>query len=118
MQRLTARFLLLFALAATFVPVALQTTAAPLHTCCLRKAAHRCHAAGAPQDPVVSNAGCCNHDCCRAVTTAQWGHPETSQAASAAEVFPNREIALSSGDPAREFISSHSSRAPPQSPSL
>jgi hypothetical protein len=118
MQRLTARFLLLFALAGTFVPAAMQALAPPPHACCLRKAVHRCHAAGAQQDPVVSDAGCCNHDCCRAVTTAQWAHPETSEDASAVALITNREIALPSYGPIREFVSSHSSRAPPQSPSL
>jgi len=66
MQRLTARILLLFALAGTFVPAALQALAASPHACCLRKSAHRCHASGS-EEPTASSAGCCNHDCCHAV---------------------------------------------------
>ena len=42
MQRLTARLLLLFALAGNFLPVALAATTAPPRACCLRMA-HKCH---------------------------------------------------------------------------
>jgi|SRR5271154_7002033 len=80
MQRLTARLLLLFALTGNIVPLALAVTAAPPHTCCVRKAAHqqRCHepADGDSSQLVVRDTGCCDHDCCRAVTTAQWAHPQ------------------------------------------
>jgi hypothetical protein len=50
MRRLTARLLLLFALAGTFVPPALAATAAPPHACCIRKAAHQCHGSGPEAD--------------------------------------------------------------------
>src|SRR6516225_4071499 len=116
MQRLTARLLLLFALAGTFVPVAMQALAAPPHACCLRKAVHRCHAPGASQDPVASDAGCCHHDCCRAVTTAQWATPEASANSSATLHVATYATAPHTPAPTRELLSSRSSRAPPRFP--
>ena len=43
MQRLIARFLLLFATAGVLLPAVLQATAAPSHLCCRRMAQHQCH---------------------------------------------------------------------------
>ena len=116
MQRLTARLLLLFALAGTFVPVAMQALAAPPHACCLRKAVHRCHAPGASQDPVASDAGCCHRDCCRAVTTAQWANLESSLNSSATQRAANYETVSRTPAPTKELLTSRSTRAPPQSP--
>src|SRR5215469_1494867 len=116
MQRLTARLLLLFALAGTFVPVAMQALAAPPHACCLRKAVHRCHTPGASQDPVASDAGCCNHDCCRAVTTAQWANPEALHHTASALGAASYETVLDPSIAAKELLSSRSSRGPPQFP--
>lgn len=119
MQRFTARLLLLFALAGTFVPVALQATAVPPHACCRRNAAHHCPDSETRSDePVLRDIGCCSHDCRRAIATSQWAHPEPLQSAATIEVIRNRQIALSSIVPLRKFASSQSSRAPPQSPSL
>jgi hypothetical protein len=122
MQRLTARFLLLFALVGTFVPLALAATAAPPHSCCLRKSAHQCHQpANAAADESdqrdqrsIHGAGCCNHDCCRAVTTSQSADPQPS---SAPVYAPNVEgciAAFHSNAPAAELLASQSTRAPPQ----
>src|SRR5579871_1743618 len=116
MQRLTARILLLFALAGTFVPVGMQALAAPPHACCLRKAIHRCHTPGASQDPVASDAGCCNHDCCRAVTTAQWANLEASHNSSATLRAEHYETVSRTSAPTKELLSSRSSRAPPHFP--
>src|SRR5271154_6974200 len=88
MQRLTARFLLLFALIGTFVPLALAVTAVPPHSCCLRKAVHQCHqpatATANESDQrdqrSIHGAGCCSRDCGRAVTTSQWAYPQPSSA--------------------------------------
>jgi hypothetical protein len=41
MQRLIARFLLLFATAGVLLPPVLQATAAPSHLCCRRMAQHQ-----------------------------------------------------------------------------
>jgi hypothetical protein len=115
MQRLTARFLLLFALFGTFVPLVLAATAAPQHSCCLRKAAHQCHTTATDSDQrTIHGAGCCNHDSCRAVTTSQWADPQPSLAPLYA---PNVEgcIAVShAGALATELFASQSTRAPPQ----
>ncbi|HKF02019.1 MAG TPA: hypothetical protein VKB49_06875 [Candidatus Sulfotelmatobacter sp.] len=116
MQRLTARLLLFFALAGTFVPVAMQALAAPPHACCLRKAVHRCHTPGASQDPVARDAGCCHHDCSRAVTTAQWANLEASQNSSATLRAAHHETASRTSAPTKELLSSRSTRGPPQFP--
>jgi len=115
MQRLTARFLLLFALAGTFVPLALAATAAPPHACCIRKAAHPCHGTSPEADQrTVRAIGCCNHDCCRAVATSQWAHPPQSLAS----VIPPRVDARVAESPARaaatKLLASQSTRAPPR----
>jgi len=86
MHRLTARFLLLFAVVGNFVPLAVASAAEQPHACCLRKAAHPCHGAGRADAiadssrPDVRDAGCCHHDCCRGVATAQWAHPQSRTA--------------------------------------
>jgi len=115
MQRLTARFLLLFALVGTFVPLALAATAPPPHACCIRKAAHQCHGSLFDADQrSVRGTGCCNHDCCRAVTTSQWAHPRGRPAAIIAENVAARIAESRAGAPATELLASQSTRAPPQ----
>jgi hypothetical protein len=116
MHRLTARILLLFALAGTFVPLALAATAAPPHACCRRKAAHPCHDSAAIESDqlAIRSAGCCNHDCCRAVTTSQWANPQPGITASFA---PNVDAQIRDphpASPASELSASQSTRAPPQ----
>jgi hypothetical protein len=115
MQRLTARLLLLIALAGNFIPVALAATAAPPHACCLRKAAHRCHDSmlAESDQPALRATGCCNHDCCRAVTTSQWASPPPS-AKTAFTKDVDVHIAESCLDvPVAEPSASLSTRAPP-----
>jgi hypothetical protein len=113
MQRLTARFLLLFALAGTFVPLALAATAAPPHACCLRKGVHQSHGSESDQRSVRTT-GCCNHDCCRAATTSQSAHPRPSLASVIAQNVDARIAESRAGTPATELLSSQSPRAPPQ----
>ncbi len=117
MQRLTARLLLLFALAGNLVPLALAVTAAPPHACCFRKAAHQhhCHeaAAGDSSRLVIRDTGCCNHDCCRAVTSAQWAHPQPKLTLFFLHPI-DVHLALSQSDsPAAASAEFQSSRAPP-----
>lgn len=115
MQRLTARLLLFFALAANLVPLALAVTAAPPHACCVRKAAHRCHelAEGDSSQPVIRDTGCCNHDCCRAVTTAQWAHPQPKLTAFFLHPIDVLLAMSQANSPAAASAEFHSSRAPP-----
>src|ERR1700685_491721 len=89
MHRLTARFLLLFALVGNFVPLALASVAQKPHACCARKAARPCHGGAIADSSRLSihDASCCNHDCCRAVTTAQWAHPHPRTATLCREVI-------------------------------
>jgi hypothetical protein len=88
MHRLIAKFLLLVALVGNLAPLALAATAAPLHACCVRKAVHRCHDSLASEQVsetaqlVFRDAGGCNHDCCRAVTTTRWAHAQSRASAS------------------------------------
>jgi hypothetical protein len=115
MQRMTARFLLLFALLGTFDPLALAAAAAPPHACCIRKAAHQCHGSIAESDQrSIRSAACCNQDCCRAVTTSRSAHPGSSLAS-----FFGRKVdaAISNSDfvtPPSQIFPSRSTRAPPQ----
>jgi hypothetical protein len=115
MHRLTARFLLLFALVGTFAPLALAATAAPEHACCLRKGIHQCHGSAPESDQrTLRDASCCDRDNCRAVTTSQWAH---AQPATSAALMQNVEARLAeshSAAPAAKRFSSQSTRAPPQ----
>src|ERR1700685_1795711 len=113
MQRLTARFLLVLALVGTFVPLALAVTAAPVHACCLRKAIHQCHGS-APDQRTVRTTGCCNHDCCRAVTTSQSAHPRPPLASLVAPNVAARMAESRGATPATKLPASESPRAPPQ----
>jgi hypothetical protein len=115
MQRLTARLLLLFALAGNFIPLTLAATAAPLPACCLRKA-HQCHGSVlADSDrPALRNPGCCNHDCCRAVTTSQWAHPKPRMTATFARHVEVQVAEARTGCPSADLCSSQSTRAPPE----
>ena len=107
MQRWTARFLLLLALVGTFVPLALAATAAPTHACCLRKA-HHCHesAAADSEQLAIRNAACCNHDCCRAVTTPQWAQPQPGLTAVFARNVDARVAESRLGIPATQISAS------------
>jgi len=120
MKRFAARLLLLFACAGTFLPVALQAMAAPPRACCRRKSAQQCHemaasnaAASNPDESSIRSGGCCNHDCCRTLTTSQWAdYPKAANIFSQSidgSTFGPRAAVL-----AREVSRSHSSRAPPQ----
>jgi len=116
MQRLIARFLLLFALAGNFVPLVLAATVAPAHACCLRKSAHQCHgSAGEAEQLSIRSIECCNEDCYRAVVVSQWAHPQAAQVA----VFESNveECLRDSAAPAqaKRFFASQSTRAPPSS---
>jgi hypothetical protein len=75
MHRLTAKLLLLFALAGSFAPLAMASSAPRLHACCIRKAAHHCEEAASSEPLSIRSAGCCSGDCSRALTTLQWAHP-------------------------------------------
>jgi len=114
MQRRTAIFLLLLAFAGTFVPVALAATAPPPHACCLRNA-HHCHdSAGSSEQPSFhASADCCNHDCCRAVTTVQSAVPSPLASTAFAATTNGFAAETPATSPALRFSSSRSSRAPP-----
>jgi hypothetical protein len=119
MHRLTARFLLLFALAGNVIPLAMAITAAPPHACC-RRMAHRCQdsASSPAAQPVFRDPSCCNNHCRYPASTAQWAHPKTRSAQFS--VLAAERLAASSSD---AFVfaqpaSLHSSRAPPIFPIL
>ena len=74
-----ARFLLLLTLLGNLAPVALAIAAPAAHACCIRKSVHPCHesAIATSQTSVLRSADCCNHDCCRGVTTARWAYAQS-----------------------------------------
>ena len=115
MHRLTARLLLFFALVGNLAPLALAATAAPPHACCVRKAEHHCHDSLASETGqlVIRDASCCNHNCCRAITTAQWAYTQPPAGTFDA---PNVETHLGQPDlvsPNTEVSRFQSTRAPP-----
>jgi len=116
MQRLTARLLLLFALVGTILPVALQATVTPQHACCRRQGAHHCHESSSDSlnHPVVNSRGCCNHDCCRTVTTSHWAHPEPQAQGSTAHLASAGVQEPNSTDASALSLTFLSTRAPPQ----
>jgi len=113
MQRLTARFLLLFALVGTFVPPALAVTAAPPHACCLRKSVHQCHGSD-PDERAIRSNSCCNQNYSRAVTTSQWAHPQSSLVSLSVRKVESRLTESRAESPASKLFASQSTRAPPQ----
>jgi len=113
MQRITARFLLLIALLGTVVPIAMQAQASPAHACCLRKGPHHCHDSAHSERPVLRDAGCCNHDCCRAVTSSHWAHPQPSQNAVGVHESIGSETSSPGNEPSSLSYSLLRSRAPP-----
>jgi hypothetical protein len=114
MQRLTARFLLLFAIVGTFVPLAIAVATPPQHACCLRQAAHQCHGSGSETDQrSIRTTGCCNHDCCRAVTTSRSAHPQFSLGPPVAQAVDARIVESSVDTPSTDRFSTQSTRAPP-----
>jgi hypothetical protein len=115
MQRLTARFLLLFAIVGTFVPLALAAAATPSHACCIRKAPHQCHGSGSDvNERAIRTTGCCNHDCCRAVTTSRSANPQSSLSPFISQNIDARVVELPVNIRPTERSSSQSTRAPPQ----
>ena len=114
MHRPIARLLLLFALVGNLLPLALASASAQ-RACCLRKGVHHCqNSLASESEPLfIRDASCCNHDCRRAVTTAQWAHPQAKQAA----FFPPTVTAPLTGteakSPANASAEFQSSRAPP-----
>ena len=114
MQRLTARLLLLFALAGNFVPVALAATAAPVHACCIRKA-HRCHDSGPAESNQIAahTTGCCNHDCCGAVTTPQWASPQSPVIVTSTPAVGSALSRPLTDAPLARLSAARSTRAPP-----
>ena len=115
MQRLTARLLLLFALAGAFLPTALALAAAPPHACCLRKAAHQCHASDADQRSLRST-GCCNQNASRAVSTKHSANPRSPLLSDFALCASARILESPAEFPVTRLSSSQSTRAPPQFP--
>jgi hypothetical protein len=112
MQRLTARLLLLLALAGTFVPAVMQGLAPSVHACCLRKSAHRCHTTGA-NDPIVRSTDCCPHQNTRAVTTSQWAHAQDSATSTASFDVATLERVPRALAPKKALPAFDSTRAPP-----
>jgi hypothetical protein len=114
MHRLTARFLLWFALSGAFAPLALALTAAPAHSCCLRKA-HHCHSFTVAQsDPLnVHSPGCCSRESGRAVATSQWASPQPWAASAFADKAAGKVTESPAIPPATQLFTSQSTRAPP-----
>ena len=115
MQRLTARFLLLFAIVGAFVPLVLAAAAVPPHACCIRQAAHQCHGSFAATDQrAVRDTSCCRQDCCRAVRTSDSAHPQPMLASVLTRHLNARILEFHAEASAADLLASQSPRAPPQ----
>jgi len=114
MHRLTARFLLTFALVGSFAPAVLAAASAPPHACCVRNAGH-CHDSAASESDPLSFRGnaCCNHDCCRAAATAQWAYAQPPITAFFLQTMHAHVASPSPGSPATASAEFQSTRAPP-----
>src|SRR5258708_32283310 len=115
MDRLTARFLLIFALVGNVIPLALAATGPPPHACCVRKVASHCHESSASESnqPSIRASGCCSHDCCCAAITAQWANPQPRADGHLAENV-NARVTRSQPDSSTLVVSNfQSGRAPP-----
>lgn len=115
MQRPIAKLLLLFALVGNLLPLALAAASPPPRVCCVRKGVHHCqNSLGSESEPlVIRDASCCNHDCRRAATTAQWAHAQPKLAAFFLPTITARLTGAepnSQANPGAEF---QPSRAPP-----
>jgi len=115
MHRLTAKFLLLFALMGNLLPLALAATAAPPRACCLRKGVHHCQGSSASQNELleIRDASCCNRGCGRAVTITQWAHPRSEAVAFFLRTINARLYGAEPDSPANPSTEFQSSRAPP-----
>jgi hypothetical protein len=114
MQRLTARLLLLFALAGSFAPLAMQALAAPTHACCRRKAAHQCHGSAELEGRVVRNKSCCQQNCSRGVTTSRFARPNAQASNHFTAHVDFHELRFCAAVPYYSGFASRSPRAPPQ----
>jgi hypothetical protein len=113
MQRLTAKFLLLFALVGTIVPIATAVTA-PQHACCIRKT-HHCHESASPDSTQLAiSSQTCDHDCCRAVSTSKWANLDLGIKTAFVQNIEPRAADSQSHSPTLELTASTSPRAPPQ----
>jgi hypothetical protein len=120
MQRLVARFLLTFVLVGVLVPAGLAATAPNPHACCKRRAMADAPAGGvqaarmqAARTQIGALPGCCNHDCCRSVTTTQWADVSRPVARQYALVLSPALPELQGGSPATAIDRIHFGRAPP-----
>jgi len=115
MHRLTARLLLLFALAGDLFPLAMAAVPSPGHACCIRNA-HHCHDSASSEtgQPSVRDANGCDHHCCHAATTAQWGNPASPAAYFRGHAVERFVRNIHSNLPSAKAVISHSSRAPPR----
>lgn len=115
MHRLTARLLLFVALVGNLIPLALAATAPPPRACCLRKGVHHCQDSltAESEQLAVSDAGCCTHDCRRAVTTAQWAYAQPKSIAFILPAITARLAGTDPNSPSNASAEFESSRAPP-----
>jgi hypothetical protein len=110
-----AKFLLLLTVMGNLAPVVLAITAPNPHACCVRKSIHPCHesAASVADHAVLRSGDCCNHGCCRAVTTAQWAYPEPRSARIVLRAVNAQMSASEPNSPDAGSAHLQSARAPP-----
>ncbi|MFZ0294401.1 MAG: hypothetical protein WAL52_12415 [Candidatus Sulfotelmatobacter sp.] len=115
MRRIITKFLLLFALLGNLAPVALAISTPTLHACCLRKGVHHCHGSQASDSGqlVIHGSSCCGHECCRAVTTAQWAHAQQRVDSISLQNSNAQAVGFRTNFPASASAEFQSTRGPP-----
>jgi hypothetical protein len=111
MYRITARWLLILVLVGTLAPVALAISAPAPHACCIRKPMHENGSSRAEFRPTPAD---CNHDCCHALTVAQYPHLLPSGGSQIATFSTPLAVERTVVSRNRLIESSRSVRAPPQ----
>jgi hypothetical protein len=111
MHRLTARVLLTLLLVGTMAPLALALSAPAQHACCMRKPMSD---AGAPKYQLNAfSYDCCNHDCCRTLTTSRWAQIAPATSYTPLEHASRISLSVAALDQSTANRS-HSGRSPPK----
>jgi len=114
MHRLTARLLLLFALAGYTLPLAIALSSDPPRACCMRKAHHCDQLSSAETGRVFLDPCRCSDYPRRVASTNIWAHPEEVKSASFSPILETLVENIPFFLRAREAGNAHPSRASPQ----
>jgi len=99
----------------------LAAVASQPHACCVRKTVHKCHDSGAAdlvsdsERPVIRDASCCDHNCCRALALPNWGDAQLRDSILVLQIVDARVVLPDPQLPATASTGLRSTRGPPAS---